>query len=535
MKLQKTYIFLIGIVLLAAVLRLWQIASIPASLNIDEQALGYNAYSLLKTGLDEHGKFFPISLESFGDWKLIGYPLISIPLIALAGLNDLTVRLPSAIAGIVQVIFLYFLTLKIFKKNRVALLASLLLAISPWSIYFSRMAYEVNVATTYFLGGLATFLLYVESQKKTFWFIVACLLFAASIFTYHSYIIFAPLFCIGLFFLYREKLKIGKQIYLGFLILAISLFLVIKSVFLSNASKLSDLAVWTDQNTIYNRADVFRTDGSHDKLLGRIFYSKPFAITYQIGQNYLSSFSPSFLFDKGGQKLVNSLGYFGNFYILDSLLFALGIIALASFKGNSKSILLLWLILGCIPSAITKDAPSSTRLFLLLPLCIIILANGLEWFVEHLQKAKWIKVLFFGFIFLYTINVLFFIDAYFVHINYQRALYLHYGYKQIVQVAQKYPTNEIVVIGPENFPYISFLFYMQYDPNQFRSQVVYYPRNHALFDEVQSFGKYHFVDTIDYEHLNPKTLYIDSRGIGKEDMTINLPSGQPIFKYFVKK
>jgi len=32
----------------------------------DEASLGYNAYSILKTGRDEYGKFLPLIFKSFG-------------------------------------------------------------------------------------------------------------------------------------------------------------------------------------------------------------------------------------------------------------------------------------------------------------------------------------------------------------------------------------------------------------------------------------------------------------------------------------
>ena len=34
----------------------------------DEAALGYNAYSILKTGRDEYGQYFPLIFKSFGDY-----------------------------------------------------------------------------------------------------------------------------------------------------------------------------------------------------------------------------------------------------------------------------------------------------------------------------------------------------------------------------------------------------------------------------------------------------------------------------------
>ncbi|HSW75705.1 MAG TPA: hypothetical protein VLG50_01565, partial [Candidatus Saccharimonadales bacterium] len=75
------YVLLV-ILFAAAFLRLYQLSSIPGSLNQDEAAIGYNAYSILKTGADEHGKFLPLSLQSFGDWKLPVYEYIDIPFIA---------------------------------------------------------------------------------------------------------------------------------------------------------------------------------------------------------------------------------------------------------------------------------------------------------------------------------------------------------------------------------------------------------------------------------------------------------------------
>src|SRR5437868_4259461 len=96
---RTTLIILICITLFAGILRLWRLDTVPAGFNIDEAAFGYNAYSILKTGKDEYGTFLPLSLKSFGDYKAAGYAYIDIPFIALFGLNEFSVRLPSAILG----------------------------------------------------------------------------------------------------------------------------------------------------------------------------------------------------------------------------------------------------------------------------------------------------------------------------------------------------------------------------------------------------------------------------------------------------
>ena len=50
------------IVLIAGFFRLYQLGDVPPSPDWDETALGYNAYSISKTGKDEYGIFMPLIL-----------------------------------------------------------------------------------------------------------------------------------------------------------------------------------------------------------------------------------------------------------------------------------------------------------------------------------------------------------------------------------------------------------------------------------------------------------------------------------------
>src|SRR5476651_2143259 len=109
MRLFLKYKWLIAILLLAALLRFWQLGSVPASPDWDEAALGYNAYSILKTGRDEYGTWFPVSLRSFDDYKPPLYVYLTIPSVAIFGLNVWSTRLPAVIAGLLAVAGTYFL------------------------------------------------------------------------------------------------------------------------------------------------------------------------------------------------------------------------------------------------------------------------------------------------------------------------------------------------------------------------------------------------------------------------------------------
>ena len=113
------------IIILAAALRLLNLGSIPPHLTPDEASLGYTSFSILKTGADEHGKFLPLSLQSFGDWKLPVYSYIGVIPVALFGLNEFSVRFTSMMAGVIAVLLIYFISLKLFNKRGIALISAL--------------------------------------------------------------------------------------------------------------------------------------------------------------------------------------------------------------------------------------------------------------------------------------------------------------------------------------------------------------------------------------------------------------------------
>jgi len=533
---KKINFFLLGIIIVAAILRLYQLAVLPGSLSPDEAALGYTASSLLKTGADTHGTIFPLAYSVFGSaWTLIGYPLSDIIPQFFLGLNEFSIRLPSALAGVAGVILIYFIADKLFKNKNIALFAALVYAISPWNIYYSRMAYEANLALPFFLGGLLCFINYVYKERgKEMLLVYSAILFSLTQFIYYSYVIFIPIFIAALFVLYKSSILQNKKIIITVIILSVSIVLSLYTTFQSSIGEASTLSIVNDKNIIYQRAEIFRVDhASEPFFMTRLLHTKYFAIPYQFAQNYINSFTPSFLFDKGGNKIVNDIGYFGKLYIIDALFLLLGAAMLFYRKEKSLPLLSVWFLIAPIASAITRDAPSSTRLFLLMPLFSLIIAYGMNQFIVLVHKrmfGKFVLVLVAGVVLL---NFVYFVDAYFIHFNYQRVRFLSYGYKQAVEVSKMHPDYNVVMRGPENFPFIYFLVFTQYDPAKFREEVQYYPPTHEDFRFVKSFGKYRFVDSIDYNKLEPGTIYIDDRDPQNSPHSIQLPSGEPILGYTI--
>src|SRR3990167_10929446 len=141
----KKNFFLLLIITLAILLRLTLLSSIPVGFNDDEAAFGYNAYSILKTGKDEWSQFLPFPVfESFGDWKLVGYLYPTVVSQMIFGANEMATRLPSVFFGVLAIFSTYLLAGKLFSQ-RVGLMATLLLAVSPWHIAASRNAFESDI------------------------------------------------------------------------------------------------------------------------------------------------------------------------------------------------------------------------------------------------------------------------------------------------------------------------------------------------------------------------------------------------------
>ena len=151
---------LAGIAILAGVVRIHDIGANPPGFFADEAAYGYNAYMILHTGQDEFGKTLPLFFESFGEYKLPVYVYSIVPLVAAMGLSEVSVRLTTALYGVLTVVAVYFLIQALFNRRPLSLTAALLLATQPWHIFYSRTGLgEITVHAFFLVSALYVFVL----------------------------------------------------------------------------------------------------------------------------------------------------------------------------------------------------------------------------------------------------------------------------------------------------------------------------------------------------------------------------------------
>src|SRR5579859_7887433 len=127
-------IILIGILIVAFFLRIWQIDKVPVSLFGDELDLGYQAYSILHTGADYYGNKWPLQFHSLAEYRTPLYLYSAVPTVAIWGISPLGVRLPAVIFGVLGIWALYLLVKELTEREDIALGAAAVMTFSPWHL-----------------------------------------------------------------------------------------------------------------------------------------------------------------------------------------------------------------------------------------------------------------------------------------------------------------------------------------------------------------------------------------------------------------
>jgi 4-amino-4-deoxy-L-arabinose transferase-like glycosyltransferase len=470
------------ILIIGFLLRIVEFGELPLSLNRDEAALGYNAFSLVKEGVDEWGEPWPVAFKSFGDYKLPGYIYSLIPLIAAFGLTDWVVRLPSLLAGLVNIWLVYLIAKKTFPKaNWIGILAALYIAVSPWAIYYSRVGFEAHLALSFTLGLIL--LLLTQKARPINTYLALGLMFL-SVATYNSPLILMPFIIMSFVWLNRKNKGLWP-LFLGFLLIMV---LGIRFLFDVSSAK-TGITIFSDPTiaTEYRERRVSLTE--KNPFLGPLLGNRPFFYGTKIAQRYVNSFSPEFLVIKGGTHPWHQIPNAGHFGWSAYLLFIFGFVTTLTDKqktSNQKWLVFL-LLVSLIPSIITVDAPHATRSLLFFALVVLFAGVGSEKLLS-LSSKKWRSWLLVGLIFFET---LVYVNKYFIEFPKIHAASWKVGLKESIN---QIPTgaDKVVITEYYSSPYIYVLFYEKILPSQFQSNVKYYPPDNSGLMHVMSFGRYQF-------------------------------------------
>jgi 4-amino-4-deoxy-L-arabinose transferase-like glycosyltransferase len=499
---KRTSILFILVLVIATLLRFWRLGNYPA-LNADEAAIGYNAYSLIQTGRDEHGNSWPLDFQSFNDYKPGLYFYLVLPFVGALGLNEWAVRLPGALFGVAAVAMVYFLVREMFDDEWHALAASLFLAISPWHIHFSRGGWEANAATTFMLAGVYAFVL---SRRRRGLYLLSAVAFAASLYTYHAARVVVPLILPGLVFVYRKEVcRGGKLLFLSGLVGFVFVLPLLAGLLRGNLlSRAAGVGLLSDSGPLMKVNEQRGEHGNYGGLIARLIHNKAVNYGLAFASNWGEHFSGDFLFISGDEIQRNKVPETGEMYLLDIVWLFVGLGAVARGYRKGWGLILWWFVVAPVAAALTFQSPHALRADnMTIPLAIIS-SFGMVVFLRWAARFR------FGTLLYLAVGI----GLVWGFVRYERMYWLHmakeypfssqYGLKELVgYLKDQGEYSNVIVTNRYDQPYILFLFYLKYPPEEFQAEHVLTERDRFGFSTVEGFDKYRFVQ-INYDVIRPE-------------------------------
>ena len=469
------------IIVFAGFLRFYKLVDNPPSISWDEAAVGYNAWSILNWGKDEWGNTLPLVFKSFEDDKHPIHVYLTVPTIAIFGLNEFGVRSSSALFGVFNVLIIFFLAKRLFNSEWAGVISSIVLAISPYNIHFSRFNHELNFVLFFFMLGL--YLILKGIEKKNYLIILGFASLGLDLLTYHSAKVIVPPALILIIILYfKDLLKVKK--YFAFGLLSFSFF--VSLLFIEPA--------------LLGGARLKQTSSMEDRTI-KVVASK-----------YLKHFTNDFLFVRGDSnpRLSSQTGLF---YKPDMIFLALGAFVLiwGILKERKEYfIILAWALVAPIPASITSEAPHAARAMFMTGSWHLIAALGIYTIIEVI-KNKYLKLVI-ALLLVTSLGVFLakYWEGYFTNYKDRYAIEWQYGMKEVVGFVAEHPEyDEVYMTAERQQPYIFYLFHLKTPVPSYLRTVRYNKTLSRPANTVENYSKFHFGLWNPIESLPiPHVLYV---------------------------
>jgi len=442
-------------VMLAVFARFSFAALAPPSVNWDEAAFGYNAYSLLLTGRDEYGYKLPLVFRSFDEYKPPLYVYLSVPFIKFMGLNEASARMVSKISGVLNVMLIMIIASLLTRNRKVGLASGFLAAIEPWTLIFSRPAFEASLSLTLFLICVIWL---IKAQRQSKYYYWAAVTAGINTMAYHSAKVYFGL--IAIYVLARVGRDVRKLIRTGAVILVAG-----------------SPMIWG----LFTGSTLARFNYTSILTLAK---DRPmFVFVGEVVNRYFSYFNPTNLFVRGSNETGQKLEGFAPYMKIEFVFWIVGLCIVISDK--KLSLLKKWLFVGAIPAIITWSWFSLVRVLPLLAAFTIVVAIGMTKLLK--TKILWALI---GFLVIDTVWVMssvWFTTPYFQYGDWQ------WGFREVVEVIKPIEKDYdwIVWESPHAQPHILTLFYWNYPPDLYQRDIVSpesIPSPRVSFD----FGKFIF-------------------------------------------
>jgi len=489
-------ILVIALMLLGGILRIMFLGSVPGGMHQDEAFVAWNAFAMLKEGMDSAGHHFPVYMADWGDGHSALYVWLLMPVFALVkgNITPALCRIPQVFISIMT-LWTTFCLLKRLKDFRTGLWGLFLLTICPWHIMMSRWGLDANLAPGFLIFGLYFFVRGIEQEKflpLSGFFYGLSLYSYAMVWPVVPFILLLQIsYCI-----YHKKIRLNgwcllSALILFFMALPLLLFVLVNSqilpeirLFFLTIPKMegyrgAEIVLCPEQmwKNLRNTLKILicqNTGSPYDFLL-------PWGLFYDIGRIFIVIGAIALLV-----RLFNSLGK--KEFVSDYFLFAQlagGVLCGILITAKMHQINCLY-----IPLVLCEAYGVQTILKILRKKTIVL---------EHM--ASW------GLITLYLICLSLFQKDYYTIYRQTAGAYFGEGIEECVEYALEQCEQKGIhtITTEKGAQWPRLLLYTQTLPSEYLSSVVYdIPPAPASFNS----GQIHINTRIDYSNLSQESIYI---------------------------
>ena len=438
-------------------------------------------------------ELFQLIFPSYGDYKLPVYIWMTSLSVKLIGVSEIAARMPSALIGILQIVLVFQLVKVVFSESeknkrtlrRKAAMIAMTLAITPWSITFSRTGFEGH--TGQFFLTLGVYFLFKSKQRKAF-LLLASAAAVVSVYSYFSVRYVWPIVYVS-FFLCSIDLAIFKKkniqtmtktailpllwCTIPFILWGLCLLPMIRSPLYAESERFR-----LDTDSILKNHDEIVESNRYRSLSGntvesRIIYHRWWLTLRELMKNYSDHLDFRYLFLTGDPNSRHGTGAVGIFSITLFPFLFFGIKKMWENDKRSLAFLIIWWLAALLPASVPTDTPHALRSINALSPLVLIVGYGVSEFflranTHHNKILLILKCVCLGLITLHTLH---FIHDYFSHYPSRSAYEWQDGYKQTVEVVMaRYPdVSKVWMNQSDTRLYLWFMIYGGFTPDQIQT------------------------------------------------------------------
>ena len=359
----------------AAALYATRLTSAPLYLARDEVGFARQAYTFAAVGKDLDGNFFPLFFGEptyhIGRDPLLIY--VTAALLKVFPLSDFIVRLPNALVGVLDIVLMFFVGRRVFKRDSLGVVAAVLLAISPAHFMHSRLAVSLLLPLPFTLLWLLCLASFVDDEKLGS-LAAGALWLGLAVYGYLASVLLMPVYWLCSVWVAwvptRDGVRRAAVLAAAFVVPIVPLLV----------WELAHPTRFHDMITHYH---------PYAPQFGPLQGLKEMLSYFSIGVRsaaYWTNISPQLLFIEGDPSLINSTRLAGTFLWPVAFLFAAGVYQILTTKRSRFSlVLLVGFLTAPLPQVLTVDI-GIRRSLVLVVFGALIATYGVEFLLARTQR-----------------------------------------------------------------------------------------------------------------------------------------------------